>query len=78
MYKESYDYNTPFKQVDINKILKETPLLENLVIESEPNKRNPVKKEKIDNLRDQLKYIPEQYQWFYRNIIADHDADEEN
>lgn len=55
MYKESYDYNTPFKQVDINKILKETPLLENLVIESEPNKRNPVKKEKIDNLRDQLK-----------------------
>ena len=74
MYKESYDYYTPFKQVNINKMLKETPDLENLAIAREPNKKNQITQEKIDNLREQLKYIPEEHQWFYLNIITANDA----
>ncbi|KAG8279531.1 hypothetical protein J6590_103066, partial [Homalodisca vitripennis] len=78
MFKECYDYNMPFKQVNINRSMKddETPNLENLVLERDLNKKNPVTREKIDNLREQLKYIPEEHQWFYRNIIAEHDTHE--
>ncbi|KAG8245131.1 hypothetical protein J6590_009208 [Homalodisca vitripennis] len=54
----------------------ETPNLENLVLERDLNKKNPVTREKIDSLREQLKYIPEEHQWFYRNIIAEHDTHE--
>ncbi|KAG8313816.1 hypothetical protein J6590_106816, partial [Homalodisca vitripennis] len=78
MFKECYDYNMSFTQVNINRSIKndETPNLENLVLERDLNKKNPVTREKIDNLREQLKYIPEEHQWFYRNNIAEHDAHE--
>lgn len=79
MFKECYDYNMPFKQVNINRSMKydESPNLENIIVERDQNKKNPVTREKIDNLREQLKYIPEEHQWFYRNIIAEHDTHED-
>lgn len=70
LFKESYDYNTPFKQVNIMRNLNDSgaaDLPEH--IERDPTKTHEISKEKIEDIKQQLKFIPMEHQWFYRNVI---------
>lgn len=70
LYKPCYDEYTPFMKVDISKSRKETPRLE--VPVDIPRLLRPfesLKKEKVENLKEQLKFVPEHHRWWYQQII---------
>ncbi|CAH1114772.1 unnamed protein product [Psylliodes chrysocephalus] len=74
MFKECYDYHTPFKKVSVTQVMNVIPHIDNIVIVRNPNRKNVVSKEKIENLKEQLQFVPDEHQWFYRNIITEHEA----
>lgn len=56
LYKESYEYFTPFRQVDITHRSR-TARLDNIEIARLMRKTGSISKEKIANLKVQLKFI---------------------
>lgn len=66
LYKDCLDDKTPFKRVNIAQTGKEP-------IEFELEKRSceqiDVEKLKIDNLREQVKFVDPQYHWFYNQLF---------
>lgn len=75
LYKPCYDEYTPFMKVDISRSRQETPTLEGPV--DLPRLLRPfgtLKKEKVENLREQLKFVPEHHRWWYQQIIDGYQA----
>lgn len=80
LYKDCLDEHVPFKRVNIHKNVTEPIDFE---LKRKEMNRIAVKKEKIDNLREQIKFIPPQYHWFYNQIfeasvIDNNDSDKLN
>ena len=77
-YKHSLKEEDPWKEVCLlpkskGKQLKHVPQLEYL-----PLVNRPLKGEKVQNIQELLRYIPEPYQPFYTSIEAGDDDDDEN
>lgn len=75
LYKETYDPHTPFKKVNLIRNTRIGNLdpadIELTRIEQ---KYGALSDEKIENLKTQLKFVKSQYQWFYQQIIREHEA----
>uniref|UniRef100_A0A6P7H3U7 Uncharacterized protein LOC114345780 n=1 Tax=Diabrotica virgifera virgifera TaxID=50390 RepID=A0A6P7H3U7_DIAVI len=70
LFKESYDYYTPFKMVCILKQKNFPSLLpEEFNIPRHIQNTGSLSKEKVDNLKEQLCFIPERDKWYYEAII---------
>lgn len=70
LFKESFDYYTPFKEVNIHKNLKNpSSLPENFDIPRSFRKTGVLSKEKRENLKEQLCFIPDQHKWFYEHVL---------
>lgn len=74
LYKDCLDENAPFKRVNITQSGNEPNDFE---IEKNCVEQIPVDEKKIDNLKQQMKFIPPQYHWFY-NQIFDFNMDNNN
>lgn len=66
LYKDCLDENAPFKRVNIAQSGNEPIDFE---LEKKPSEPMPIDKMKIDNLKEQLKFIEPQYQSFYKQIF---------
>lgn len=76
LYKENLDEYSPFYKVDLLKkgsrvICKE----DNITLRRITEKRGGLTAEKLSNLREQLKFVKEEYKWFYEKIF---EVNEEN
>lgn len=70
LYKTCYDDYTPFMKVDICKSSKQNFNLEGpITISRTLRPYGTLKKEKIENIKEQLKFIPEHHRWWYQQII---------
>lgn len=66
-YKESYDEDVPFKTVNL---LKDKGFIPTEVILERLNEKiGDISKEKIDNLKAQLAFVPLEFQWFYEQLF---------
>uniref|UniRef100_A0A1B6LKB9 DUF7869 domain-containing protein n=2 Tax=Graphocephala atropunctata TaxID=36148 RepID=A0A1B6LKB9_9HEMI len=75
LFKPCYDENTPFMKVDICKSRKQSQSLQGPVtIPRTIRAFGQLKKEKIDNIKEQLKYIPDHHRWWYHQIINQYEA----
>lgn len=70
-FKESYDPNTPFKKVNIKRYVNQEAGIGNISISRLSQKTGKLSKEKKENLKDQLPFIPEEYRWFYDVLISE-------
>lgn len=66
-YKESHDENVPFQTVNIFKEKKKNSI--NYTLERLTEKTGNISKEKLDNIRTQVKFIPDEYKWFYLQFL---------
>ncbi|KAG8332640.1 hypothetical protein J6590_017859 [Homalodisca vitripennis] len=87
LYKETYDENTALKKVSLIKQERKgtkannkkgndhRTLSENVFkivyIESKEKRYGTVTKEKLNNLKTQLKYVKGEYKWFYQRVIEE-------
>ncbi|KAK4879164.1 hypothetical protein RN001_007310 [Aquatica leii] len=72
LFKESFDYCTSFKQVNIHKNLKKpSSLSEDFNIPRLFRKTGALSREKIKNLKEQLCFIPKQHKWFYDLVLCE-------
>lgn len=70
LFKTTYDEYTPFQKVNIYHKLSDTPCLNSQIsIPRLLGKTGSLKQPKVENLRDQLMFIPDQYKWWYQNIL---------
>lgn len=70
LFKTNYDENSPFQKVNIFKKLTTTPRLDTLAtLPRLQTKTGTLKQPKVDNLREQMIFIPEQYRWWYEQIL---------
>ena len=71
LFKESFDYYTPFKEVSILKYPKnKSSLPEEFNIPRLCRKTGSLSMEKIENLKEQLCFVPEQHKWFYEDVLS--------
>ena len=70
LYKENYDPNTPFKEVNIirNSRLQQPVDFE---IDRLREKTGQLSVEKIANLKSQLQFVKQPFKWYYNMIIAE-------
>lgn len=74
LYKESYDPFMPFKKVSLlRNSNKEEESSVNISISRLPNKNGKISDEKLANIKDQMKYVPEQHRWFYEQLFPEKD-----
>nr|CAH7739928.1 unnamed protein product [Callosobruchus chinensis] len=73
LFKETYDENTPFKKVCMLKNKLRTDPCTDVNLHHLEEKRGKVSEEKLDNLRTQLQYVPEEHRWFYNQILSGYD-----
>lgn len=66
LYKDCLDENAPFKRVNITQSGNEPTDFE---IEKNYVDQISVDNKKVDNLKEQIKFIPSQYHWFYNQIF---------
>jgi len=66
-YKESYSDDIPFKTVNLIKDKGFMPT--NISLERLNAKIGEISKEKIDNLKTQLEFVPLEFQWFYEQLF---------
>lgn len=66
-YKESYDEDVPFKTVYLLKDKGFIPT--DITLERLNAKVGDISKEKIDNLKTQLEFIPLEFRWFYEQLF---------
>lgn len=66
-YKDSYDEDVPFKTVHLLKDKGFVPTEVTLEILNE--KVGDISKEKIDNLKTQLAFVPLEFKWFYEQLF---------
>lgn len=66
LYKESLDESTPFKRANITQTGNEPVDFE---LEKKDKAKIQLDELKVGNLRDQIKFIPQQYHWFYNQIV---------
>lgn len=66
-YKECYDENVPFKKVNILKNKNNQRL--NFNIQKITEKTGSISKEKLENIKTQITFVPEEYKWFYEEFI---------
>lgn len=70
LFKESYDYYTPFKMVCILKQKNSPSILpEDFHIPRQLQNTGSLSKEKIENLKEQICFVPEKDKWYYETII---------
>ncbi|KAG8301930.1 hypothetical protein J6590_041365 [Homalodisca vitripennis] len=68
-FKTCYDEFTPFRTVNIFHSLKSVPKLEEEVpIRRLQRKTGSIKEAKLENLREQLQFIPKHHRWWYIQI----------
>lgn len=72
MYKDTLDQNTPFLQVNILKNRHKKIDEDTFTLELIKNKSNSLSEEKIANLKEQIKFVHEEYRYFYEKIIDGH------
>ncbi|XP_074025535.1 uncharacterized protein [Leptinotarsa decemlineata] len=80
LFKETYDAHTPFKMVILHKQPRDDdpPSLPNdFVIPRIFRKFNSMTKEKIQNLKEQLCFVPDQHKWFYEQVLNEQDGNVE-
>ena len=73
LYKESYDPNTPFKEVSLLKNEKKRPqriVPKDVGLTRIRNKTSNISEKKLENIKDQIIYVPEQDRWFYEQLFA--------
>lgn len=68
-FKESYDPYTPFRQVNIRRYMNQEASLEDISISRLFEKTGELSQEKKENLKEQLRYIKEEYRWYYNILI---------
>nr|CAH7727940.1 unnamed protein product [Callosobruchus chinensis] len=73
LFKETYDENTTFKKVCMLKNKLRTDPCTDVNLHHLEEKRGKVSEEKLDNLRTQLQYVPEEHRWFYNQILSGYD-----
>lgn len=81
LYKECYDEYTPFKQVNLvdSEKVDTVSLANNIFIPRLDANVGSISGEKIENLKQQLKFIPDEHKWFYEMIFKlQKDKDNEN
>nr|CAH7728830.1 unnamed protein product [Callosobruchus chinensis] len=75
LYKESLDEMLPFHKVDL---LKKGSRIgtknDNIKVERIVGKKGGLTTEKLSNLREQMMYIKEPYEWFYKQILEDNEG----
>nr|CAH7757131.1 unnamed protein product [Callosobruchus chinensis] len=69
LYKESYDETVPFRKVNILQNENRTSAPDNVDIGRVRMKYGTVSSEKKENLRELLKYIKQEYRYFYEPIL---------
>lgn len=67
LYKDSLDESAAFKRVNIAQTGVEPVDFE---LEKKESEEIPLDKLKVENLKDQLKFIPPQYHWFYDQVLG--------
>lgn len=71
LFKTNYDEYTPFQKVIIFNKLQETPNLdEPITIPRLMTKTGYLKQPKVENLKEQLVFIPGQYKWWFEQILS--------
>lgn len=68
-FKESYDPNTPFKKINIKRYVNQEGSVGNISMSRLFEKTGQLSKEKKENLKEQLPFIPEEYRWYYTILI---------
>ncbi|KAB0802996.1 hypothetical protein PPYR_05182 [Photinus pyralis] len=68
-YKESFDDFTPFHKVDLLKKGHRVVSGNTVTVRHITEKRGGLTTEKLNNLREQLQFVKEEYKWFYENIL---------
>lgn len=68
-FKESYDPNTPFKKINIKRYVNQEGSVGNMSMLRLFEKTGQLSKEKKENLKEQLPFIPEEYRWYYTILI---------
>lgn len=71
LYKESYHETVPFKKVNILKNKKISDPPNDIEIERIREKYGTISNEKKANLRDLIKFVKEEYRYFYEPILED-------
>lgn len=66
LYKECLNENIPFKRINIAQT-GAAPI--DFELEKKIFEQLPIKKKKVDNLKEQMKFIDPQYHWFYDQIF---------
>lgn len=71
LFKECYDYYVPFKEVNILRDPKsKSPLPKDVSIPRLCKKTGSLSKEKIENLKQQLCFVPQEHRWFYERVLS--------
>ncbi|KAI4469435.1 hypothetical protein MML48_1g07250 [Holotrichia oblita] len=74
-YKDNYDPNTPFKKVSILQNKQRLPLPENVDFRRVFRKTGKLSEKKVD-LQQQMKYIKEDFRWFYEAVLGEQSQEE--
>jgi hypothetical protein len=89
LFKETYDEYTPFRKVSLLKQDKKdtnskskkkvpqkmtTSSSKTVCIKRKEKPYGNVTKEKINNLKAQLKYVKEEHRWFYEKVIQEQEG----
>lgn len=69
LYKDNYDPYTPFKRVSILQNKQRRPLAEQVNFKRINNKTGDLSEKKKENLREQIKYVQEEFRWFYEEVL---------
>ncbi|KAB0800826.1 hypothetical protein PPYR_06565 [Photinus pyralis] len=70
LYKESYDLCVPFLKVNIRKSVASIDTLpRDFYIPRHLEKTGSLSQEKIENLKEQLCFVPDQHKWFFEQIL---------
>lgn len=73
LFKTTFDENTPFQKVNIKQRISGTPTVETpTTIPRLARKTGSIKQPKIEDLREQMMFIPDQYKWWYEQILHEY------
>ncbi|GBN15885.1 hypothetical protein AVEN_257900-1 [Araneus ventricosus] len=77
LFKENFGRYTPFREEDIHKDLKKkSSLTDDIDILRLFRKTGTLSKEKVENLKEQLCFIPDQHKWFYEQVLHENRVNE--
>ncbi|GBO20261.1 hypothetical protein AVEN_103932-1 [Araneus ventricosus] len=70
LFKENFDGYTLFREVNIHiELKKKSSLTDDFAILRLFRKTGTLSKEKVENLKEQLYFIPDQHKWFYQQAL---------